>query len=60
MIWLYRPVLFYYYTPRYTPALDEYEMSFRQSEPAQQSQPQPPYLQTWPYSNSYYGNYYES
>jgi len=56
MIWLYPPV-FYYYTPIYTPVLDERAMPFRQTEQVQQVQP---YLQTWPYSNSYYGNYYES
>ncbi|WP_342043971.1 hypothetical protein [Bacillus sp. OTU530] len=58
MIWLYPPASFYYYTPIYIPALDERVMPFRQSEQVQQIQP--PYLQTWPYSNNYYGNYYES
>lgn len=57
MIWLYPPVSFYYYTPIYRPALGEHVMPFRQIEQVQQIEP---YLHTWPYSNTYYGNYYES
>ncbi|AXY05737.1 hypothetical protein CN272_09425 [Bacillus anthracis] len=65
--------MYYYYVPQvypyvhYYPVYDtsrQYEL-YRQQQlpqiPSQQpTQDQKPYLTTWPYSNVYYGNYYES
>ncbi|MDL2417384.1 hypothetical protein AVT_21930 [Bacillus tropicus] len=64
--------MYYYYVPQvypyvnYYPVYDtsrQYEL-YRQQLPQipsqQPAQDQKPYLTTWPYSNVYYGNYYES
>ncbi|MEH7463246.1 hypothetical protein V7166_14515 [Bacillus thuringiensis] len=52
-------MFFSYYDPRYYPRLVYYPVSYvRQTvQPSQESKP---YLTTWPYSNVYYGNYYET
>ncbi|MEJ9113705.1 hypothetical protein LAV76_13105 [Bacillus paramobilis] len=65
--------MYYYYVPQvypyvnYYPVYDmsrQYELyrqqQLRQIPPQQSTQEQKPYLTTWPYSNVYYGNYYES
>ncbi|MFD0770769.1 hypothetical protein ACFQZ1_18670 [Bacillus sp. CGMCC 1.60114] len=51
-------MFFSYYVPRYYPRIIYYPVpSVRQIQPSQESKP---YLTTWPYSNVYYGNYYET
>ncbi|WJE51594.1 hypothetical protein QRE66_20195 [Bacillus cereus] len=57
--------MYYYYVPRVYPYVNYYPAPYirQQAEVYQQAQPSQerrPYLMTWPYSNSYYGNYYES
>ncbi|EJQ48828.1 hypothetical protein QUG02_19730 [Bacillus hominis] len=68
--------MYYYYVPQvypytnYYPVNDMRQQQFgvypqRQIQQMQQPEQQPvqerkPYLMTWPYSNVYYGNYYES
>lgn len=68
--------MYYYYVPQaypyvnYYPVYDmnrQYELyrqqplqQIPQIPPQQSTQEQKPYLTTWPYSNVYYGNYYES
>ncbi|MDM5235828.1 hypothetical protein QUF83_06260 [Bacillus cereus] len=68
--------MYYYYVPQVYPYVNYYpvyDMSrqyewYRQQHlqqlaqipPQQPTQEQKPYLTTWPYSNVYYGNYYES
>ncbi|MBE5104109.1 hypothetical protein IGI01_02130 [Bacillus thuringiensis] len=67
--------MYYYYVPQVYPYTNYYPVNgMRQQfgvypqpqiQPMQQPQQQPiqerkPYLMTWPYSNVYYGNYYES
>jgi len=64
--------MYYYYVPQvypyvnYYPVYDmsrQYELYRQQIPQIPQQQPtqeQKPYLTTWPYSNVYYGNYYES
>ncbi|MDM5156318.1 hypothetical protein QUF88_21650 [Bacillus sp. DX1.1] len=60
--------MFFYYVPQVYPYMTYYPVPYtrQQFEPVQPVQPVPssqerkPYLTTWPYSNVYYGNYYES
>ncbi|MBJ8005665.1 MULTISPECIES: hypothetical protein [Bacillus cereus group] len=64
--------MYYYYVPQVYPYTNYYAVNdMRQQfgvypqQQIQQPQQQPvqeqkPYLMTWPYSNVYYGNYYES
>ncbi|EJS72519.1 hypothetical protein CN425_11315 [Bacillus cereus] len=68
--------MYYYYVPQvypyvnYYPVYDmnrqyewyrqQYLQQLSQIPPQQPTQEQKPYLTTWPYSNVYYGNYYES
>ncbi|MED0872004.1 hypothetical protein [Bacillus mobilis] len=68
--------MYYYYVPQVYPYVNYYPVNdmrqqfgvYQQQQfqqlpqiPQQQStQEQKPYLTTWPYSNVYYGNYYES
>ncbi|KFM98487.1 hypothetical protein D0U04_01700 [Bacillus clarus] len=65
--------MYYYYVPQVYPHTNYYPVNdmrrqFRvYPQPQMQQRPQPqftqerkPYLTTWPYSNVYYGNYYES
>ncbi|CAH2466215.1 MULTISPECIES: hypothetical protein [Bacillus] len=67
--------MYYYYVPQVYPytnyyAVNDMRQQFgvypqQQIQQMQQPQQQPvqeqkPYLMTWPYSNVYYGNYYES
>ncbi|MGE7881012.1 hypothetical protein [Bacillus sp. NPDC094077] len=67
--------MYYYYVPQVYPYTNYYPVNDmrqqfgvyqqQQIQPMQQPQQQPvqerkPYLMTWPYSNVYYGNYYES
>ncbi|PEA27254.1 hypothetical protein CN923_15210 [Bacillus cereus] len=61
---------YYYYVPQVYPYINYYPVNdMRQQfgvypqpqQPEQQPvQERKPYLMTWPYSNVYYGNYYES
>ncbi|HDX9580450.1 hypothetical protein M3215_08705 [Bacillus cytotoxicus] len=52
-------MFFSYYDPRYYPHVIYYPVPYvRQTvQPLQISKP---HLTTWPYSNVYYGNYYEA
>ncbi|MGG2095570.1 hypothetical protein AB1283_23810 [Bacillus sp. S13(2024)] len=51
-------MFFSYYAPRYYQRIVYYPVPYvRQIQPLQESKP---YLTTWPYSNVYYGNYYET
>ncbi|WP_368907132.1 hypothetical protein [Bacillus wiedmannii] len=64
--------MYYYYVPQVYPYVNYYpvyDMSRHRQQQLQQlsqipqqqpTQEQKPYLTTWPYSNVYYGNYYES
>ncbi|AIK35932.1 MULTISPECIES: hypothetical protein [Bacillus] len=57
--------MYYYYVPQAYSYVHYYPVPYtrQQFETYQQAQPSPeqkPYLTTWPYSNVYYGNYYES
>ncbi|KEK26064.1 hypothetical protein [Bacillus gaemokensis] len=64
--------MYYYYAPQVYPYVNYYanpylyarqQFTTYQQPMASQSQPsqgRKPYLMTWPYSNVYYGNYYES
>ncbi|MGG0292685.1 hypothetical protein ABEY30_10005 [Bacillus pacificus] len=68
--------MYYYYVPRVYPYTNYYpvndmsqqfggypQQQFQQIPQIAQQQPMQehkPYLTTWPYSNVYYGNYYES
>ncbi|HDR7791865.1 TPA: hypothetical protein QCY19_000387 [Bacillus luti] len=64
--------MYYYYVPQIYPYINYYPrpqfgvypqqqiQQIPQIPPQQSTQEQKPYLTTWPYSNVYYGNYYES
>ncbi|MED1558536.1 hypothetical protein [Bacillus paramycoides] len=59
--------MYYYYVPQvysyptYYPVHDMRRQFGVYQQPQQQNtQERKPYLMTWPYSNVYYGNYYES
>ncbi|EJS77921.1 hypothetical protein [Bacillus cereus] len=68
--------MYYYYVPQVYPYVNYYPVydmnrqyewyrqqhlqQLSQISPQQPTQEQKPYLTTWPYSNVYYGNYYES
>ncbi|MBJ8052068.1 hypothetical protein JDS87_08535 [Bacillus cereus] len=66
--------MYYYYVPHVYPYTTYYPVNdmrqqfgvYPQQQIQQMQQPQQPvqerkpYLMTWPYSNVYYGNYYES
>ncbi|MES5892599.1 MULTISPECIES: hypothetical protein [Bacillus cereus group] len=67
--------MYYYYVPQVYPYTNYYPVNDmrqqfgvypqQQIQQMQQPEQQPvqerkPYLMTWPYSNVYYGNYYES
>ncbi|MBO1627910.1 hypothetical protein [Bacillus arachidis] len=57
--------MYYYYVPQVYPYANYYtapypRQQFESYQPPQPSQQRKPYLMTWPYSNVYYGNYYES
>ncbi|MEN1934646.1 hypothetical protein AAIE21_03330 [Paenibacillus sp. 102] len=57
--------MYYYYVPQVYPYMNYYPVPYTRQQlgvyqQAQPSQERRPYLMTWPYSNSYYGNYYES
>lgn len=65
--------MYYYYVPQVYPYTNYYpvndmrrqvgvyqQQQFQQIAQQQPTQEHKPYLTTWPYSNVYYGNYYES
>ncbi|WP_369902728.1 hypothetical protein [Bacillus manliponensis] len=50
-----------YYIPQFYPRMVYYPNPYvRQPVQPMVEQEQKPYLTTWPYSNIYYGNYFES